>query len=215
MRRTIAIALISAWMAGAAAGCSVAASGSPHSSSSPGGSSPGGSSPGGSSQGGSSQGGSSPASGAGQAMTVMRQLAHCIRSHGMPGWPDPVINPLTSSPDWPPNAPRVPASILQACQSIANRLPPDVQDSQPPTPASMQALLRYARCMRSHGIPGWPDPNALGEFPLTTQMAAQVKGPVDRRASSACIRYVPGGTQYLQFVEAAAAQPGQGGAGNG
>jgi hypothetical protein len=145
-------------------------------------------------------------------MAVMRQLARCIRSHGMPGWPDPIINPLTNAPDWPPSAPRLPASIQQACQSIASRLPPDAQQSQPPTPASMQALVRYARCMRSHGVPNWPDPNALGEFPMTTQMSGQVKGSADRRASSVCIRYVPGGTQYVRFVGAA---PQQGSAGNG
>jgi hypothetical protein len=131
----------------------------------------------------------------------------------MPGWPDPVINPLTDAPDWPPDAPRIPAAVQQACQPIASRLPPDAQNSQPPTAANVQALLRFARCMRSHGIPGWPDPNALGEFPMTTQMAVQFKGPADRRATSACIRYVPGGAQYLQFVGAAAAQPA--GAGNG
>src|SRR5215469_2397744 len=150
MKRTIALILISICMAGGAAACSAAGSGGPHGS--------------GSSDGGSS-GGGAPGGGTEQTMSVMRQLAHCIRDHGMPGWPDPVINPLTGAPDWPQNAPHVPAGIQQACRSVANRLPPDVQQSQPPTATSMQALLRFARCMRSHGVPGWPDPNALGEFP--------------------------------------------------
>src|SRR5215471_792749 len=130
------------------------------------------------------------------------------------GGTDPVINPLTGAPDWPHNAPRVPASIQQACQSVANRLPPDVQQSQPPTATSMQALLRFARCMRSHGVTNWPDPNALGDFPLTTQMSIQFKS-ADRQATNACIRYVPGGTQYLQFVGAAAPQAASGGSGHG
>ena len=189
MRRTIALILISICMAGGAAGCSAS-----HGSGAP--------------------GGGSQAGGTGQAMTVLRQLARCIRSHGMPGWPDPVINPLTGSPDWPQNAPDVPASIQQAGQSIANRLPPDAQNSQPPTAASMHALIRFARCMRSHGVPTWPDPNALGEFPLTTQMSIQFK-VADRAAISACIHYVPGGSQYLQFVGAAVPQPAPAGAGNG
>ena len=34
-------------------------------------------------------------------MAVMQQWAQCIRSHGMPNWPDPVINPVTSYPDFP------------------------------------------------------------------------------------------------------------------
>jgi len=163
----------------------------------------------------SSSTGSGPsAGGTGQVMTVLRQVAHCVRSHGMPGFPDPVIDPLTGRPDFPPDAPRIPPSIQQACQSIANRLPPDAQSSQPPTARSMQGLLRFARCMRSHGVANWPDPNSLGEFPITPQMAAQFKGPVDRSATSACIMYVPGGSQYLQFV-AATPQPASGGGGNG
>lgn len=192
MRRTIALILISICMAGGAAGCS--GSSGPHGSGAP--------------------GGGSQAGGTAQAMTVLRQLARCIRSHGMPGWPDPVINPLTGAPDWPQNAPRVPASIQQACQSFANRLPPDVQNSQPPTAASMRALIQFARCMRSHGVPTWPDPNALGEFPLTTQMSIQFK-VADRAATSACIHYVPGGSQYLQFVGAAVPQAAPAGSGSG
>jgi hypothetical protein len=152
-----------------------------------------------------------PASGTEQAMTVMRELARCIRSHGMPGWPDPVVNPLTNEPGFPPGAPRIPPGIQQACQSIANRLPPQAQSSQPPTAAGMQALLRFARCMRSHSIAGWPDPNTLGEFPVTGQMAAQLKGPADQSAIHACIRYAPGGMEYLQFVAAGPVpQPGSG-----
>ena len=199
MKRTIALILISICLAGGAAACSAAGPSGPY---------------GGASQGGGAPGSGSQSGGSEQVMTVMRQLAHCIRGHGMPGWPDPVINPLTGAPDWPRNAPRVPAGIQQACQSVANRLPPDVQQSQPPTATGMQALLRFARCMRAHGIPGWPDPNALGEFPLTTQMSIQYK-VADRPAANACIRYVPGGTQYLQFVGTAAPQAASGGSGHG
>jgi hypothetical protein len=156
------------------------------------------------------------AAGTAQVLNVLRQLARCIRSHGMPGWPDPVINPLTGAPDFPPDSPRVPASIQQACQAVANRLPPDAGASQPPTAASMQALVHFARCMRSHGVPTWPDPNALGEFPMTTQTSVQFKAsPTYRRATGACIRFVPGGSQYLQFVGTAAPQPAPGGNGNG
>ena len=201
MRRAIALTLISVCMASAAAACS---SGGPGSRSSAGSPSAG-----------------SPASGTGQVMAVMQQWAQCIRSHGMPNWPDPIINPVTSYPDFPQDAPRIPASTQQACGSITSRLPPQAQASHPPTARSMQSLLRFARCMRSHGIPGWPAPNALGEFPLTQQMAIgikkgaiQVKG-TDHTAMTACISYVPGGTQYLQFVAAGAAQPAPGAGGNG
>ena len=192
MKRTIALTLISVCLAGGAAACSATGSAGQ--------------------QAADSQSGGLSASGSEQAITVMRGLAHCIRSHGMPAFPDPVINPLTNGPDWPPDAPRIPSSILQACQSIANQLPPDVQNSQPPTAGSMRALLRFASCMRSHGARTWPDPNALGEFPMTTQMSIQFKSG-DQSATRACIHYVPGGSQYLQFVGTAPQAPA--GTGNG
>ena len=78
----------------------------------------------------------------------------------------------------------------------------------------MTVMRQLAHCIRGHGMPGWPDPNALGEFPLTTQMSIQYK-VADRPAANACIRYVPGGTQYLQFVGTAAPQAASGGSGHG
>jgi hypothetical protein len=189
----MAVALISACLAAGTAACSAAGSGGQQASSSQ---------PSGSHSG-------LSAGDTDQAMTVMRQLARCIRSHGMPAFPDPVINPLTNGPDWPPDAPRIPSTVEQACQSLINQLPPDVQNSQPPTAASMQALLRFAHCMRSHRLPYWPDPNALGEFPMTTQMSIQFKAG-DRSATSACIHFVPGGSQYLQFVGVPTAGSGNG-----
>jgi hypothetical protein len=177
MRRMIALTLISVCVASGAAACGAGGSGG---------------------SGGRPSGGP-PSGGSEQVMTVLRQVARCIRSHGMPGWPDPVVNPLTNAPDFPPGTPRIPPGIQQACQSIASRLPPQAYSSQPPTAASMRGLLRFARCMRSHGVANWPDPNSLGEFPMTAQMGAQFKGQVDRSATSVCIKYVPGGSQYLQF----------------
>ena len=185
MKRPIALILISICLAGGAVCSSAGVSGS-H--------------------------GGAQASGTEQGMTVLRQLAHCIRSHGEPGFPDPIINPLTGAADFPQDAPDIPANVQQACQSIANRLPPDVQQSQPPTARNMQALLRFAHCMRSHGIPAWPDPNALGEFPLSRQMSVQYKSHTS--ANNACVRLVPGGAQYVNIVQAAP-QPAAGDSGNG
>src|SRR5215469_10349306 len=183
MRRMIALIVISACAATGAAACGGGSSGGQGghqtSTTQSGVSGQGGSGQVGTGQGGPGQGGTA------QSMTVLRQLARCIRSHGMPGWPDPEINPLTNSPDFPPDAPHVPASIEQACQSIANRLPPDATATQPPTAGGMQGLLRFARCVRSHGVPNWPDPNALGEFPINGQLAAQFKGSANRSAVNA------------------------------
>ena len=185
MRRVMVLTMISVCMAGGAAAC------------------------GGSGSAGQQSGGSH-VSGTEQGMTAMQHLAHCIRSHGEPGFPDPIINPVTGAPDFPQDAPHIPANVQQACRSFFNQLPPDAQQSQPPTARNMQALVRFARCQRSHGIPNWPDPNSLGEFPLTRQGAIQWKA----HPNNACIRLVPGGQQYINIVQAAP-QPATGGSGNG
>lgn len=209
MRRVIALIMISACAATGAAACSGSGQSGPGAQGGQGGQPTATAQPAGSAQVGTAQRVTA------QAMTVLRDLARCIRSHGMPGWPDPEINPLSGTADFPPSAPHVPASIQRACQSIANRLPPVAQATQPPTAVAMQGLLRFARCVRSHGIPAWPDPNALGEFPMNGQLVTQFKGSANRSAISACIRYVPGGNQYLRFTAASAAQPAAGGGGNG
>ena len=79
---------------------------------------------------------------------------------------------------------------------------------------SMQGLFRFARCMRSRGVTGWPDPDALGEFRVTQQIAAQLKG-TEHQAVAACIGDVPGGSQHLQMVAASTAQPAPGAGGHG
>ena len=76
MRRMIALTMISVCVAGGATECG------------------GGGSAG--QQSGGSQSSGAQSSGTEQAMTVLRQLARCIRSHGMPSFPGPIINPLTN-----------------------------------------------------------------------------------------------------------------------
>ncbi len=170
MLRMIAVTLIGVTLAGGAAACG-SAGGAPSA--------------------------GAQAHGTAQVMTVMRQISRCVRSHGVPGFPDPVINPLTNYPDFPQAAPHIPVSAQQACQSLFNQLPPQAGASHPPTAQNMRALLRFARCMRGRGLTGWPDPNSLGQFPVAQ------KSPAILSALNACIRYVPGGGTNLQFIQPA------------
>lgn len=182
MRRMITACLLSAILVSGAAACGSASSGTPASSQ------PAGSVPSGSSANGAQAGG------AAAVLGVMRQISRCVRSHGLPGFPDPVLNPVTNYPDFPASAPLIPASVQHACMSLFNQLPPQATASQPPTAPYMRAFLRFAGCVRSHGQPGFPDPNALGQFPISQ------KNPTLGAAIQACIYLVPGGGSSLQFV---------------
>jgi hypothetical protein len=100
-----------------------------------------------------------------RATVVLRSLARCVRAHGLPDFPDPHVG-SDGVPRFPDSAPRVPVATQQACRTIAAQIPPQYTSTTAVSPADYERLLRLARCIRAHGIADWPDPNALGEFPI-------------------------------------------------
>jgi hypothetical protein len=55
--------------------------------------------------------------------------------------------------------------------------------------AKLQALLDYAACMRSHGVPNFPDPTVDDEgmgFPPLSQSSINPSAPVFKAADRAC-----------------------------
>lgn len=53
--------------------------------------------------------------------------------------------------------------------------------------------VAFARCMRSHGVPTFPDPNASGEFDGTQLKRPGVNATVVRTAQSSCNYLLPNG----------------------
>ena len=60
-----------------------------------------------------------------------------------------------------------------------------------PAQSSFQKTLSYARCMRAHGAPNWPDPNSQGQFVKTQGNRADVTAPAS--ADRACRHLLPNG----------------------
>ncbi|WP_204055748.1 hypothetical protein [Microbispora corallina] len=142
--------------------------------------------------GGVSPGAGTSATGTVQVMPVMREISRCFRSHGVPGFPDPIVDNRSGYPIFPPNAPRVPQAARAACEPIARRLPPGAMATHPPTPEYMRGLIAYAGCMRAHGLPDWPDPDPDGEFPLPPRLlAAGKRGFVAQMRSCAAVNPDP------------------------
>ena len=100
------------------------------------------------------------------------QVVLCARAHGMPGLPEPQINPDGKATF--PNGLNVPPETHKACQTLLDRLVPNSQN-QAPGAAQLAALLRFARCMRSHGIADWPDPRPDGSFVPDARIASALK----------------------------------------
>jgi hypothetical protein len=84
--------------------------------------------------------------------------SQCIRSHGVSNFPDPVQTPSggygyrTSGID--PNSAAFQGAV-QACKALPS---PWTSTGQELTPAQQQAWLNWAQCIRSHGVPAFPDP---------------------------------------------------------
>jgi hypothetical protein len=107
-------------------------------------------------------GGSSPASasgggGGGGSPPMQAQLAYarCMRAHGVPDFPDPDSNGQFNVD--PHSASSQETAANHACNHLLN-VGGQVDQRQ----QSLGQLLEYARCMRAHGVPNFPDPHYTG-----------------------------------------------------
>jgi hypothetical protein len=114
-------------------------------------------------------GGHPPATGSGGSPNAGRaansQLgvtyAGCMRSHGVPKYPDPNGSDQLASglPKVSVQQLGVSSSQYRAAQNDCARLLPNSgQQTQTQSQQDLDAMRRYAQCMRSHGVPTWPDP---------------------------------------------------------
>jgi hypothetical protein len=107
--------------------------------------------------------GSGGSTDAGGSANPQKALAYsrCMRSHGVPKYPDPdSSNALANGlPKVSVHQLGVSSARYQAAQNdCAHLLPNGGQMTQTQSQKDLNAMLRYARCMRSHGVPNWPDP---------------------------------------------------------
>ena len=121
-----------------------------------------------------------------------QRVTDCIRRNGQPDWPDP-----TPGPDgrlgFPDDAPRTTARVQSACRAEFAALGPGPTSSPAPLPAAdIGRLVQLARCLRTHGLPGWPDPGSDGRFPASAVDQPGAK-QVLLSPPAACRSLVPAG----------------------
>ena len=115
---------------------------------------------------------SSPGSPAGNSTSghpAAQALAYskCMRSHGVPDFPDPKVNGHSVSMgvgtrgDLNPSNPAFKAAS-RACRSL------QPAGANPPAQSAQELAtdVKFADCMRSHGYPSFPDPDPKGVFNL-------------------------------------------------
>lgn len=84
-------------------------------------------------------------------------FTRCVRTHGVPDYPDPDSSGGIAKES--PQQLGVSDSQYQAAQSACQHLLPDGgQQTSAQTAADQRNAVRFAACMRTHGVPNWPDP---------------------------------------------------------
>ncbi|MGB9113118.1 MAG: hypothetical protein WCF24_10380 [Acidimicrobiales bacterium] len=102
----------------------------------------------------------SPFQGINQEYQYTLSYAECMRTHGMPNFPDPVRSDRGIS--FNPQADSKSPQFSSANNSCKHLLP---DNGGMPTAAQVAAettkILEWAQCMRTHGLPNFPDPKII------------------------------------------------------
>jgi hypothetical protein len=146
---------------------------------------------------GSSSGGSSSktTSAADSAQQSGIAYAQCMRAHGVTNYPDNAITTsggatkvnlpsgITSNPDY--------KSASQACQS---KLPKGANGGGASGGSSnVNAVIKFANCMRSHGVTNFPEPNSSGQEIISGSGGVDPNSPTYQSAMTACKSLLPNG----------------------
>ncbi|MGH2887863.1 MAG: hypothetical protein ACRDPA_35060 [Solirubrobacteraceae bacterium] len=112
-----------------------------------------------------------------------------MRSHGVPGFPDPSSpHQFKSSFADSEKSPAFRSAAL-TCQHLLPGGRLGGQSQAPPSHTQIVAELAFARCLRSHGFPGFPDPSNTGElsYEMLTNAGIDIHQPAVLRAADACV----------------------------
>jgi hypothetical protein len=123
--------------------------------------------------------------------------ARCMRSHGEPGFPDPdsqggfdktaVVRTFRQTSN------SVVLSASRACQHL---MPQGLGPQRPQLSASQQQqlqadVLKAAKCIRSHGVPNFPDPTVDSYGHINVGGGVNPESPQVKAALQACQHFVP------------------------
>lgn len=140
-------------------------------------------------------GGSSPSHVAQQRSGPLA-FAGCMRSHGVPNWPDPASGGAFDKSKLTSQKLGVSGATVQAAQGACGHLLPAPSATRRVNDSAQ--ALRFSRCMRAHAVPSFPDPDSSGRIPDSFGMSQG--SPTFQAANNACAGdrppYVPSNSAY-------------------
>jgi hypothetical protein len=142
------------------------------------------------------------ASGGGESSPGSQAVGYaaCMRSHGVANFPDPVIK---QSANGTSVAIRVTPALsgnpkFKSAQQACGKLLPGGGGAGPGTqapltPAQQAQYLKAAACIRSHGLPNFPDPTFSGGGVHIDHQGLNESSPAFKTAVHDCESLIPGG----------------------
>ena len=99
-----------------------------------------------------------------------------MRSHGVSNFPDPKVHITANqgSIAFAVNPSETGSPHFKTAQKACNGILPAPSNGGAEDQAHKQTLLAFARCLRSHGVQDFPDPDVQGQLRLQTVVAAGV-----------------------------------------
>lgn len=133
--------------------------------------------------------------GGNQSTNTQKALAYsrCMRSHGVRSFPDP--NSSGAFPKISAQQLGVSSTVFQAAQNHCRYLLPNGGSgpSQTQVQQIMNGMLKFAQCMRSHGVANWPDPvvDAGGNPEFYLDGRVNQNSPQIKRKIHDCVHWIP------------------------
>jgi hypothetical protein len=143
---------------------------------------------------------STPESSASRQRTMVA-YSQCMRTHGVPEFPEPTEGRLLirgSDHNGHATGINPGSSQFQAAQKVCGKLLPNGGAPSPAEQAKMQEkALQFSQCMRTHGVPNFPDPKFGGGGKVSLRIGGGPSGidprsPQFRAAQKACQSILPG-----------------------
>jgi hypothetical protein len=139
--------------------------------------------------GGSTSNGANSSSSTGGSSSYQRLLSYsaCMRSHGVPDFPDP-----GSNGGFVFNGSGVSQTALQAAQKTCQRLlPNNGQSTHSQSQQDIAQGVKFSQCMRAHGVSNFPDPSSNGATVVGPSTGVNPQSQQFQTAQEACKSLMP------------------------
>jgi hypothetical protein len=121
-------------------------------------------------------------------------FARCMRSHGVPSFPDPsssgarIVGNSFGAFALPASINMQSPAFRSALNACRESLPGGGSPRAGISASEKRSMLEHAQCMRAHGVPNYPDPNIPSHGPIYSGPPAGINtnSPAYRHAAAVC-----------------------------